>query len=75
MPPSKPSQELHRDLTAAANALDDAAHDLFREAKKYGEPEFLAAMEKISKLHEHVDRLMALAGEVKSGRITRSAKH
>ncbi|WP_350575174.1 hypothetical protein [Pseudomonas sp. HY2-MNA-CIBAN-0224] len=72
---NKPTQELRSDLKAAASALEDAAHDLFREAKSYAEPEFLAAMEKISKLHDHADRLMVLAEEVKSGRITRSAKH
>lgn len=71
MPFIKPNQELRRDLIAAASALDDAAHDLFREAKSYGEPEFLAAMERIVKLHEHVDRLTVLADEVKAGRIVR----
>lgn len=69
---SKSTQELRRDLTAAASALDDAAHDLFREAKSYAEPEFSVAMEKIRKMHEHVDRLMALADEVKAGRIVRN---
>ena len=72
MPLTKPNQELHSDLKTAASALDDAAHDLFREAKSYGEPEFLAAMERIVKLHEHVDRLTVLADEVKAGQITRS---
>lgn len=67
---NKPTQELRRDLKAAASALEDAAHDLFREAKSYAEPEFSAAMEKI-RMHEHVDRLMALADEVKAGRIVR----
>ena len=75
MPLTKSNQELKRDLKEAAYALDDAAHALFREAKSYAEPEFLIAMEKIGKLHEHVDRLMALAEEVKTGRIARSAKH
>ena len=69
---SKPTQELRSDLKAAACALEDAAHDLFREAKSYAEPEFLAAMEKISKLHDHADRLMVLAEEVKTGVITRT---
>lgn len=68
---NKPTQELRNDLKAAASALEDAAHDLFREAKSYAEPDFLAAMEKISKLHEHVDRLTVLAEEVKAGRIVR----
>ena len=44
---TKPNQQLRRDLKAAASALDDAAHDLFREAKSYAEPEFLIAMAKI----------------------------
>ena len=69
---SKPTQELRSDLKAAASALEDAAHDLFREAKSYAEPEVLAAMEKISKLHDHADRLMVLAEEVKTGVITRT---
>ncbi|NBB58930.1 hypothetical protein GVN18_06520 [Pseudomonas sp. ODNR1LW] len=72
MPLTKPNQELRRDLKAAASALEDAAHDLFREAKTYAEPEFLAAMEKIGKLHEHMDRLMEYAEEVKVGRVRRS---
>lgn len=72
MPLTKPNQELRRDLKAAASALEDAAHDLFREAKTYAEPEFLAAMEKIGKLHEHVDLLRGLADEVKVGRVSRS---
>ncbi|GLX91975.1 hypothetical protein Pfra02_45430 [Pseudomonas fragi] len=72
MPLTKPNQELHSDLKTAASALDDAAHDLFREAKSYAEPEFSAAMKKIRNLHEHVDRIMALADEVKAGRIDRT---
>ncbi|WP_339545128.1 hypothetical protein [Pseudomonas sp. RA_35y_Pfl2_P32] len=72
MPLTKPNQELRRDLKAAASALEDAAHDLFREAKAYAEPEFLAAMEKIGKLQEHMDRLMEYAEEVKHQRITRA---
>lgn len=69
---TKPNQELRRDLKAAASALEDAAHSLFREAKTYAEPEFLVAMEKIGKMHEHMDRLMEYAEEVKVGRVTRS---
>ncbi|MNJ18697.1 hypothetical protein D3C77_130040 [compost metagenome] len=71
MPLTKPNQELRRDLKDAASALEDAAHDLFREAKTYAEPEFLEAMKKIGRLHEHVDRLRALANEVKAGQIIR----
>ena len=71
MPLTKPNQELRRNLKAAAFALDDAAQDLFREAKGYAEPEFLVAMAKIAKLHEHVDRLTMLADEVKAGKIVR----
>lgn len=72
MPLTKPNQELHSDLKAAASALDDAAHDLFREAKSYSEPKFSAAMEKIRKLCEDADRIAALAEEVKAGVITRT---
>ena len=68
---TKPNQELRRNLKAAAFALDDAAQDLFREAKSYAEPEFLVAMAKIAQLHEHVDRLTMLADEVKAGKIVR----
>lgn len=70
---TKPNQELRRDLKAAASALEDVAHDIFREAKTRSEPEFLAAMEKIGKLHEHMDRLMEYADEVRTSRITRSS--
>jgi len=72
MPLTKPNQELRRDLKAAASTLEDTAHDLFREAKTFAGPEFLAAMEKIGKLHEHVDRLMEYAEEVRVGRVSRS---
>lgn len=41
MPLTKPNQDLRRNLKAAAFALDDAAQELFREAKGYAEPEFL----------------------------------
>lgn len=68
---TKPNEELRRHLKAAAFALDDAAQDLFREAKRYAEPEFLMAMAKIAQLHEHVDRLTLLADEVKAGKIVR----
>jgi phenylalanine-4-hydroxylase len=68
---TKPNQELRRDLKAAASALEDAVHDLFGEAKTFAEPDFLAAMEKIGKLHEHVDRLMEYAEEVRAKRIVR----
>ena len=71
MPLNKPNQELRRNLKAAAFALDDAAQELFREAKGYAEPEFLRAMEKIAQLHEHVDRLTMFADEVKAGKIVR----
>lgn len=69
---TKPNQEIRRDLKAAASALEDAAHDLFHEAKTYAEPEFLVAMERIGKLNEHADRLMEYAEEVNVGRVTRS---
>ena len=68
---TKPNQELRRDLEAASSALEDAAQDLFREAKTYDGPEFLVVMKKIGKLHEHVDRLRELTEEVKEGRIVR----
>lgn len=71
MPLTKPNQELRHDLKAAASAIEDAAQDLFREAKTYAEPEFMEAMERIGKLHESMDRLMAYAEEVKAGRIVR----
>lgn len=38
MPLTKPNQELRRDLKAAASALEDAAHDLFRRARVPGSP-------------------------------------
>ncbi|MNJ19068.1 hypothetical protein D3C77_133850 [compost metagenome] len=72
MPLTKPNQELRRDLKDAASALEDAARDLFREAKSYAEPEFVEAMEKIGKLHEHADALRTYAEEVKAGQIARA---
>jgi hypothetical protein len=71
MPLTKPNQQLRRDLKEAAAQFDDAAQDIFREAKTKAEPEFLAAMEKIGKLHECLDRLAGYADEVKAGRIVR----
>ncbi|NWE18021.1 hypothetical protein [Pseudomonas sp. P7548] len=68
---TKPNQELRRDLKAAAAILDDAAQDLFRQAKTYAEPEFLAAMEKIGRLQECVDKLDGYAEEVKNGAVRR----
>ncbi|SEI17084.1 hypothetical protein [Pseudomonas asplenii] len=69
---TKPNQQLRRDLKEAAAILDDAAQDLFREAKTYAEPEFLAAMERIEKLHGCIDKLAGYADEVKAGRIVRN---
>lgn len=63
IPLTKPNHELRRNLKAVAFALDDAAQDLFREAKGYAESEFLVAMEKIAILHEHIDPLTMLADE------------
>ena len=71
IPLTKPNQQLHRNMKAAAFVFDDAAQDLFREAKGYAEPKFLMAMAKIAKLHEHVDQLTMLADEVKAGKIVR----
>jgi hypothetical protein len=69
---TKPNQQFRRDLKAAASVLEDAAQDLFREAKTCAEPELLVAIEKIGKLHEHVDALRAYADEVKAGLIVRA---
>lgn len=67
----KPSQELRRDLKAAAFSLEEAALEMFRMAKQRGDSELLDAMETIEKLHEQADRLTAYADEVKAGRIMR----
>lgn len=69
MPLTKPNQELRSDLRAAALALETAAQDLFSAAKSYAEPEFYMSMEKIGKLHEHMDKLMKRADEVGMGLI------
>lgn len=71
---TKTNQDLRRDLKSAALALEDAAHDMFKIAKQYGDSELIAAMEKIERLHFEADRLSAYADEVKAGRILRSPK-
>lgn len=70
---NKPNQQLRRDLKAAASALDDAAHEMFRDAQARGDAVLMAAMEKIVELHRHIDVLRAYADEVKVGRIVRGA--
>lgn len=69
---NKPNQQLRRDLKAAAAALDDVAHDLFREAQPHGDAELIEAMERITALHTQIDALRAYADEVKAGRIVRA---
>jgi len=69
---NKPNQELHRDLKAAAFALEEAALEMFRLAKQRGDTELLEAMETIEKLHERANRLTAYADEVKAGAISRA---
>lgn len=71
---TKINQDLRRDLKSAALALEDAAHDLFKMAKQYGDAELVATMEKIERLHVEADRLSGYADEVKAGRIVRSSK-
>jgi len=66
---TKPNQQLQHDLTAAAFAIEDAAYDLFRIAKRCGDAELLVAMEKIEKLHGQADQLKDYADEVNAGRI------
>jgi len=68
---NKPNQQLRHDLKAAAAALDDMAHDLFREAQGHGDAALIAAMERIAALHAQIDALRACADEVKDGRILR----
>lgn len=63
------NQELRNDLRAAALAIESAAQDLFRTAKSYAEPELHMSMEKIGKLHEHIDGLMLRADQVGDGLI------
>ncbi|AWY39030.1 hypothetical protein DKY63_03515 [Pseudomonas putida] len=70
---TKTNQVLRRDLKSAALALEDAAQDMFRMAKQYGDAELLAVMHKIERLHEEADRLNGYADEVKDGRILRAA--
>lgn len=72
MPLTKPNQQLRRDLKEAAALLEEAAHDLFRVAKRCDEAGFLAVMEKIAELHEQADKLAGYADEVKAGRIVRA---
>jgi len=67
----KPNQQLRRGLLDAASALDDLAHDMFREAQVRGDVALLDAAAKIVVLHKHIDELRAYADEVKVGRIVR----
>ena len=71
MPLKKRNQQLRRGLLDAASALDDAAHDLFRESQARGDAALLAAAGKIVVLHKHIDALRAYADEVRDGRIVR----
>jgi ketosteroid isomerase-like protein len=68
---NKPNLQLRRDLKDAAAALDDVAHELFREARESGDAAVLAAGVKIAALHTHIDALIAYADEVRDGRIVR----
>jgi len=70
---NKPNQQLRRGLLDAASALDDAAHDLFRESQARGDAALLAAAGKIVVLHKHIDALRAYADEVREGRIVRAS--
>lgn len=69
---TKTNQDLRRDLKSAALALEDAAQDMFRMAKQYGEAELLAAMQRIEALYVEADRLTQYADEVKAGKILRT---
>ncbi|MEN5314503.1 hypothetical protein [Pseudomonas koreensis] len=69
---TKTNQDLRRDLKNAALALEDAAQDMFRMAKQYGEDELLAAMQRIEALHVEPDRLTQYADEVRAGKILRT---
>jgi hypothetical protein len=69
---NKPNQQLRRDLLDAASALDDAAHDMFREAQAQGDVALLAAAQKIIVIHKHIDALRGYADEVKAGSIVRT---
>jgi hypothetical protein len=71
---TKCNQQLRRDLKEAATMLKEAAHDLFKMAKRHDESGFLAVMDKISALHAQVDQMASYADEVKAGRITRAAE-
>ena len=71
---NKSNRLLRRGLLNAASAMDDAAHDLFRESQARGDAALLAAAEKIVVLHKHIDALRAYADEVRDGRIVRERK-
>lgn len=40
---NKPNQQLRRDLTDAANTLDELAHQIFKEGQQRGEMSFWRA--------------------------------
>ncbi len=68
---NKPNRLLRRGLLDAASALDDAAHDLFRESQARGDAALLAATGRLVALHKHIDALRTYADEVRDGRIVR----
>ncbi|MGY4639023.1 hypothetical protein [Pseudomonas sp. TE24901] len=65
-------EQLHADLVAAAEAIEDAACDLFIASKSATIADYPAALQRIRKLNEHADRLNGYARDVKSGLIKRA---
>ena len=70
---TKPNKDLRRDLKDAAFAIEDAANELFKVARRLEEAEFIAAMGAIARLHGHADILKSYADEVADGKMSRDA--
>ena len=60
---NKSNRLLRCGLLDAASAMDDAAHEIFRESQARGDTALLVAAGKIVVLHKHIDALRAYAGK------------
>ncbi|MGO2450910.1 hypothetical protein [Pseudomonas taetrolens] len=72
MPPTKPNQELRRELIDLGLGLEQAASEVLSITKDCRDVEVAAVLKLIAKLYEDADRVAALADEVKAGVITRA---
>ena len=71
MGPTKPNQQLRRDLAEVAFNLEQSCVDLGRLASRLSGADAMALIRVVGKLYEDADKLAGYADEVKDGRITR----